>query len=205
MAVEGFSKCLKYLFLIVNFFFLGLGLAVLGVGVYTLKIGDVNLGPVNDIQYPIGFIILGAIVAVFAFFGCCGAWKESKFMLTMYAIVISLLLIAQIAIIVYAATYAQHDATFLSNTWGQFSDDLKNKTQTFKNCCGFDNSTDREFLPCPSGATVGCKAAILDYASQYTAQSKNVIYAGGALLAVEFIGLVISLVVCCAIHSISAT
>lgn len=58
-----------------------LGAAILGVGIYvTVSTGD--LQQINDIvsSPAIGFIVIGAIVFLIAFFGCCGAIRESHCM-----------------------------------------------------------------------------------------------------------------------------
>ena len=59
------------------------GVGLLGVGVYVqLKIGDyVELSSVKYVTGPIIIIAVGAVIAVIAFFGCCGAIKESRCLL----------------------------------------------------------------------------------------------------------------------------
>jgi len=190
-SVNGFSKFLKYLFLIINLIFFILGIAVLGVGAYAMTVSTSI--PYYSVQYPVGFIVLGAIVAVFAFFGCCGAWKESKILLSIYAVIMALILIAQIAIVAYAASQGDK---YISEAWGASTDAQKNAFQNTSNCCGYDSITDRPGSSCPAAAVasnISCKAL-------YLGNSKEVIYAGAVLLAVEIIGFAISLVVCCHIH-----
>ncbi len=48
-------------------------------------------------------IVGGAVIFIIAFFGCCGAIKEWRPLLAMYAIVLLLILAIEIAAIVYAA------------------------------------------------------------------------------------------------------
>lgn len=48
-------------------------------------------------------IVGGAVILIIAFFGCCGAIKEWRPLLAMYAIVLLLILAIEIAAIVYAA------------------------------------------------------------------------------------------------------
>jgi len=187
-SVNGFSKFLKYLFLIINLIFFILGIAVLGVGAYAMAV-TTNI-PYYSVQYPIGFIVLGAIVAVFASFRCCGAWKESKILLSIYSIIMALILIAQIAIVAYAASQGDK---YISDAWGASTDAQKNAFQNASNCCGYDSLTDRPGPDCPLSATQSCK-------QQYLGNSKEVIYAGAVLLAVEIIGFIISPVVCCHIN-----
>jgi len=191
-TVGGFPKCLKYLFFVINIIFFILGIAVLGVGSYTQTVGNGTLGNIYTVQYPIGFIVLGAIVAVFAFFGCCGAWKESRILLSIYAVVVGLLLIAQIAVVAYAATQGA-DAPYFTQAWDDTNNQTKNATQIAFNCCGFSDPTDRPVEPCPPNPTGGCENVLFS-------TTREVLYAGSALLAVEIIGFIVSLVVCCHVH-----
>lgn len=59
------------------------GIAILAVGVaFFLRLGDVEKVFENwNVQVvPILFIVIGAIIFIIAFFGCCGAIKESHCM-----------------------------------------------------------------------------------------------------------------------------
>lgn len=53
-------------------------------------------------------IILGAIVAVIGLFGCLGACCKVKWMLSIYIIVLVLVLLAEIALIIYASVFPNH-------------------------------------------------------------------------------------------------
>eukprot|EP00064_Thunnus_orientalis_P015736 superscaffoldBa00002975_g15793 len=46
---------------------------------------------------PIVLIGIGVVIFFIAFFGCCGAWKENYCMVTTFAILISLIIIVEIA------------------------------------------------------------------------------------------------------------
>lgn len=59
------------------------GIAILAVGVaFFLRIGDIEkiFDEWNVQVVPILFIVIGAIIFIIAFFGCCGAIKESHCM-----------------------------------------------------------------------------------------------------------------------------
>ncbi|KAK4875677.1 hypothetical protein RN001_012099 [Aquatica leii] len=92
---------------IFNFLFVLAAIAFIVVGVLVkLGLDDVtkaleSIGIPFSIA-PILMIVVGSIVFVIAFFGCCGAIKESTCMLTTYAVILLVLLIAQIAVGIYA-------------------------------------------------------------------------------------------------------
>lgn len=101
------TSLVKYIVFIFNFLFVLAAIAFIVVGVLVkLGLDDVtkaleSIGIPFSIA-PILMIVVGSIVFVIAFFGCCGAIKESTCMLTTYAVILLVLLIAQIAVGIYA-------------------------------------------------------------------------------------------------------
>lgn len=97
----------KYLLFISNLVFALSGLCLLTIGiVYKLNISSIidaipdeytNLG-----LTPIFLIVIGTIIFVIAFLGCCGAIRESTCMLTTFAILLLTIFIIKIAIGTYA-------------------------------------------------------------------------------------------------------
>ncbi|KAL6429212.1 hypothetical protein ACFW04_008142 [Cataglyphis niger] len=77
---------IKYLLFIFNFIFVLCGLAILVVGVL-VRIGDQKYAEemkdiTGDLAFPsIALIVIGSIIFVIAFFGCCGAIRESHCMI----------------------------------------------------------------------------------------------------------------------------
>jgi len=96
---EGATKCIKFLVFFFNFLFFILGLALLGFGIYA----ELKLGPyvtLSSVDYATGsrlLIAVGAIIAFISFFGCCGAWKENKCLLSFFFILLFILLGLEIA------------------------------------------------------------------------------------------------------------
>ncbi|XP_063828564.1 leukocyte surface antigen CD53-like [Ostrinia nubilalis] len=83
----------KYILFFFNFVFTLAGIALIGLGIAALvqinQIVDLIPVPINGI--PIAIIVLGSIIFVIAFFGCCGAIRESRCLLTMYFICMAIL------------------------------------------------------------------------------------------------------------------
>lgn len=84
------------------------GIAILAVGVaFLLQIGDIEkvFEDWNITVVPILFIVIGAVIFVIAFFGCCGAIKESHCMTVTYSTFLMILLIAQIILAIVVFVY----------------------------------------------------------------------------------------------------
>ncbi|KAF5307691.1 hypothetical protein FQR65_LT06746 [Abscondita terminalis] len=104
---------------------------------------------------PILMIVVGSIVLVISFFGCCGAIKENTCMLTTYAVILLALLIAQVAIGIYAFIQTK-DSKINNNDVAKIvkemmekydnpNDPTKEVVDLFQKelqCCGADGSSD---------------------------------------------------------------
>lgn len=110
----------KFILVVINLFFLLLGLLMLAFGIAmvaapekvaeTVQNNGGDLKVLGDANYIIkaagGFmIILGICVAVIGSVGFFGACCENKCLLIVYLIFIGLILVAQIALIIFAACY----------------------------------------------------------------------------------------------------
>ncbi|XP_056096097.1 CD63 antigen [Rhinichthys klamathensis goyatoka] len=96
MAVEGGAKCVKYLLFFFNFIFWLCGLALIVLGTL-VHVSFLNTAIIKEYSgSPLVLIIVGVIIFFIAFFGCCGAWKESQCMITVFAVLLSLIVIIEI-------------------------------------------------------------------------------------------------------------
>lgn len=164
MAVEGAARCIKVLMIVFNFiFFLG-GVGLLGVGIYVhLKIGDyVELSTVKYVTGSIIIIIVGAVIAVIAFFGCCGAMKESKCLLGTFFVLMLLVFGLEVAGTALGYVYRSQVKTELqkdlNNTLSQYGEeDKKGVTDAYKllqekeKCCGVNSYEDWQRTPFTGG------------------------------------------------------
>uniref|UniRef100_A0A7N5P9V5 Tetraspanin n=1 Tax=Ailuropoda melanoleuca TaxID=9646 RepID=A0A7N5P9V5_AILME len=84
MAVSGGMKCVKFLVFIFNFLFWIAGIALIGLGIYVqVQMNkSVVISNASSSGVPIVLLIVGAVIFVVSFFGCCGAWKENYCMVT---------------------------------------------------------------------------------------------------------------------------
>jgi CD63 antigen len=92
------ESLVKYFMIISNIIFALIGTILIGFGAYAQIEAKEYLNFLGDnyVNTPIFIIILGAIIFVISFFGCCGASKESKCMMYTYGFFLFLILIAQI-------------------------------------------------------------------------------------------------------------
>lgn len=140
----------KYLVFLANLIFALAGLALVIVGVvYKLNVKEVTgVLPPDLGMAPILSIIIGIVVFVTAFLGCCGAVKESTCMLTSYAVILLTIFIIQVAIGVYIFIQVKDTNEFrkavtknVQKTFdNRFTNPEANETmhfvENFLHCCG---------------------------------------------------------------------
>lgn len=100
MGLDTCMKCLKYALFIFNFIFWLVGVVILAFGLYLLINPMINTEfffhwPDNLVSYlhaiRLTLIVIGSIVMLLGFLGCCGAILENKCMLVVFFIVMTLI------------------------------------------------------------------------------------------------------------------
>jgi len=92
------ESMIKYFMFLINLIFAIVGLGLIGIGAY-IQIGAkayLDFLSDNYLNTPIFIIIIGGVIFVVAFFGCCGAWYENGCMIYTYALLLSILLVAEV-------------------------------------------------------------------------------------------------------------
>ncbi|XP_017779170.1 PREDICTED: 23 kDa integral membrane protein-like [Nicrophorus vespilloides] len=204
---------IKYLVFIFNLVFAIIGLALLSVGVIFQS--DVKHLDSHDAAgyTALFFIIVGSVIFIISFFGCCGAIKENSCMLTTYASLLLTLLISQVAIGVLYYVYLNdkidvkqdnlNDVQRLFDNYNRttdgtaYVDDMQQKLK----CCGVDGPSDWKHKipssccidnvsPCrindPALYPMGC--AEKRY-TKYNMLVNSVLYTVIAICTVEFLGM----------------
>ncbi|KAK4318157.1 hypothetical protein Pmani_010825 [Petrolisthes manimaculis] len=144
----------KYLVFIFNFIFFLSGWALIVLGGVAQGFFGSYIQFFND-QYEtpaIGIIILGAIVVVISFFGCCGAKKENVYMLRIFAFLMIVVLLLEFAAAITVVLLRPDIKKLVKKNMGESMDqygepkDLVTKTwddmQHKYECCGTMNYTD---------------------------------------------------------------
>ncbi|XP_069086727.1 CD63 antigen [Pleurodeles waltl] len=163
MAVSGGMKCVKYLVFIFNFLFWIAGIALIGLGIYVqIQLNkSIIIQDASSSGAPIVIIIVGAVIFVVSFFGCCGAWKENYCMVTTFAIILTLIFLVEVAAAIAGYIFKDKfkmviDKSF-TNSMGQYNNtDMAKALDTIQQdfrCCGANGSADwKDFEPFKNGS-----------------------------------------------------
>lgn len=150
---------IKHIVFIFNLVFALIGLALLSIGVlYKLDLDAVSdaisLEALDTDLPPILLIVVGATIFVIAFFGCCGAIRESPCCLITYGVLLLSILLIQIAIGIYAFLKIKDAGNIdtgvrgeVQNLFGNYTTNERarndmNQLQQVLKCCGVDGPLD---------------------------------------------------------------
>ncbi|XP_013182281.1 PREDICTED: CD63 antigen-like isoform X1 [Papilio xuthus] len=103
------TSFVKYVLFFFNLVVALCGLAMIGIGIAVLM----NWTVLRDLLQshltvaPWFFIVIGSVMFIIAFFGCCGAIRESHCMVVTYAIFLLVIIIVQVVLAVLMFTYAE--------------------------------------------------------------------------------------------------
>ncbi|KAG7301908.1 hypothetical protein JYU34_013327 [Plutella xylostella] len=132
----------KYVLFFANLFFALAGLALLGVGAAV----QWQVKPLLDVfdgsfeVAPISAMVVGGVVFLIAFFGCCGSLRESNCMLVTYAVFMIMLMILKITlaslIFVNLGAVTDQIPRWLNAAFNQPNLDEFHQIETTFTCCG---------------------------------------------------------------------
>lgn len=153
--VSGGMKCVKYLLVIFNFLIVlaGLTLIVAGALVQTKFNEYLSFFGGSANAAAIFLLIVGVIVFVIGFFGCCGAIKENHCMVVTFVVLLCVVLILEVAAAIVAfvlrdkitSTVEKEMMNATQNYGGKSHDGVTkawDRVQTQFMCCGGFNFTD---------------------------------------------------------------
>jgi CD63 antigen len=139
----------KYIIILFNVVFVLTGLFLIGVGAYVQIDAKEYISFLGSsyLNTPIILIVVGAVIFIIAFLGCCGAIKENKCMLYTYSTLLVLILLVEIGVGIAAFVLkgelkdvvTKHMNEGIANTNDTSSWDRVQ--ETFK-CCGVDDKDD---------------------------------------------------------------
>ncbi|KAK9738718.1 Tetraspanin family [Popillia japonica] len=130
-------------------FLIGIAFIVIGI-IYEVGFIEVtdhldNVFPAMHVA-PILLIVVGCVIFIISFLGCCGAWRRSSCMLLTYAVVLIIILLLQIALAIYAFIVInnsddwKHDLIeALRSVFDRGDQQAIEFFQQTLQCCGFDH------------------------------------------------------------------
>lgn len=146
-------KCVKFLLYVVLLAFCAcaVGLIAVGVAAQIFLNQAVTQGATAGSLLPLVIIAVGAFLFLVAFVGCCGTCKENYCLVITFAILLSLIVVVEVA-----AGIAGY--VFKNEIMSEFSKNFREKMENYRkdnrsalvvdklqekfNCCGADNYTD---------------------------------------------------------------
>lgn len=157
MGLDCGMRCMKFMLCVFNLVFWAAGIAVMAVGIFA----RVSASNYSALMEEGGFktaanilIAAGALVMIIGAIGCCGAMKEKKWLLLLYAFLVMMIFILEIASGIMA--YSQRDKVIgkIENTVnktitldygekdkGKLTEAVDNVQQELK-CCGVTSPQD---------------------------------------------------------------
>ncbi|XP_033825221.1 tetraspanin-2-like [Periophthalmus magnuspinnatus] len=203
--VEGGMKCVKYLLFVFNFIFWIMGSFVLAVGLW-LRFDPETVSLLNGDRAPdtffIGVYILigaGSLVMLVGFFGCCGAVRESQCLLGSFFACLLIIFGAEVAAGVFGFLNKDKIIEDVQSYYRSIYNESSNGTlissyQNILNCCGTKAN------PCPDQEQdrKDCETGIKDF---FNSKLYIIGYVGIGIAGVMIIGMIFSMVLCCAIRN----
>nr|CAX72805.1 CD63 antigen [Schistosoma japonicum] len=146
-------KCLQFLLITFNILVFACGIALIVIGSLSqVAVNNYSTGIDSNIKGLVIFIIiLGCFLFLLGFLGFCGACTKNTCCLTIYAILLSVMVAAEIGVGIAAAVLKEDVKTsFVSvvrNSVSEYSknpdiQNLSDKIQTEFKCCGSESSID---------------------------------------------------------------
>jgi len=212
------SSLIKIILFVFNLLCVLGGIAFIALGgIIIAKAGDVDqaLKDSNVYSVPIALIVVGAVIFCIAFFGCCGAIRESQCMTMTYAFFLFVLIVLQIVIAALIFIYqvdfrnaVEKGVRDIFKYEGQNRDAIDGIQKALE-CCGDEGPAFFKVLPsscCPqqiantcifaNAYKRGCVSKLREMSMDY---SNYVAYIALGVAGVELLGLLFA---CCLATSI---
>uniref|UniRef100_A0A3Q2YV32 Tetraspanin 2a n=1 Tax=Hippocampus comes TaxID=109280 RepID=A0A3Q2YV32_HIPCM len=195
--VHGGMKCVKYLLIVFNFIFWLSGLLVLAVGLWlrfdpeTVELLTGNNAP--DTFFIAVYILLGAgsLMMLVGFFGCFGAVRESQCLLASFFACLLIIFAAEIAAGVFGFINKEQIVEEVQKFYSSSISDASNPNTTA--IALIYHKTVSHLFPIKD-----CLSAITDF---FNNKLHVIGYIGIGIGGVMILGMIFSMVLCCAIRN----
>uniref|UniRef100_A0A4W5LJK7 Tetraspanin n=1 Tax=Hucho hucho TaxID=62062 RepID=A0A4W5LJK7_9TELE len=209
--VQGGMKCVKYLLFVFNFIFWLCGSLVLAVGLWLMfdpkTVQLLNGEGAPETFFIAVYILIGAggVMMLVGVFGCCGAVKESQCLLASFFACLLVIFGAEVAAGVFGFMSKDKIIEDVQQFYSEsISENSENSNGTavaeiyhnILNCCGVSMPT--SFCPDADEDTKDCLNAITGF---FNEKLYIIGYVGIGVAGVMVIGMIFSMVLCCAIRN----
>lgn len=147
--VQGGMSCVKYLMFVFNFIFVVCGIALIVIGAVVQKQDFTVFMNNKYVTAPTILIVVGVIIFVLAFLGCCGAIRENYCMIMTFGILLFLVFVIEIAGGITAYVNRSELENVLKQNMDSSIEQAKGDAKTIWDemqskwhCCGVNNYTD---------------------------------------------------------------
>lgn len=222
--------CIKYLMFFFNFLFWLSGLALIIIGaIIRANYGDYfSYADSKFASAPVFIIVVGVVVFIIGFLGCCGAYKENYCMVTTFSVLLGIVFLLEIVAGALGFAYkkkveAKVDEALDDAIGKYFNDnqpgakDLIDWVQQKFDCCG-KNSSDEFKKPtsgnstiCPNGGVASCYKGDSCTGTKYNEGCRekfidfvkhNLAVIGAVAIGIAFIQLLGIIFACCLMKAI---
>lgn len=150
-------RCIKYLLCAINSLFVLTGIMIISVGTTIYAVYE-DFSHFLDPSYfspATLLIVVGILIFIIAFMGCCGALRESTCMVLVFAVSLSVVLVMELAAAVAAYTLQDSIKSLLEEkidvTMQTYDTNMEAKTainfmQSRLHCCGYNGKEDWKAL-----------------------------------------------------------
>ncbi|XP_013782440.1 CD63 antigen-like [Limulus polyphemus] len=153
--VQGGMSVVKYLLFAFNFIFVVTGAALIAVGAWVQAKAAEYVDFLGDkyTSAPILLIVVGVIIFILSFMGCCGAIKENYCMVMTFAVLLFIIFVLELVAGILAYVYKSEVETVLRKNmknammnYNESNHDIVTKTwddmQSNLKCCGANNASE---------------------------------------------------------------
>lgn len=218
MGMGDCLRCIKYLLFVFNLIFCLIGLAILAIGIWLYVKPATDYGLADDIQSMryagIFLLVIGAIITILGFLGCCGAIFENRCLLVLFFIlllIVFLILLAAGIVLLFlrqpvTAAFEENFTLHVNNQNFSASKNYTDFYQTLWNCCGAKMAEEdytRQNLAIPEtckrdddGHYVSCTKLFEGHLSKGSVRIAITVFVTAI---VALLGMIFSMMLCCAI------
>ncbi|XP_012229465.1 CD63 antigen [Linepithema humile] len=192
--VSGGMTCVKYLLFLFNLIFAITGIVFISVGAVILVVynGYNNFVDSWFFAAPVLMIIVGVIVFLVSFFGCCGAVKENHCMIITFSVLLLLIFALELGAGITGYMMRGEVSNMLENRLNSTlrayntNEDIRRSWDIMQHdlqCCGIDGFTDWQRYGgySPNNAPNSCCKEIPSPQNKCDSNSINTIYNEGCM------------------------